>query len=128
MNDIIRFLFNLFVVIPWQVSIPFIYLFYDKSLHHNSRSRISYPYFLYYKDLTFHTIIYSVELLRYRALREYRPLIFKILLTCITLLWYLLIKNNMVKKEKDLKVVKILLTEIQVKNLINNLKKSNLNG
>jgi len=34
----------------------------------------------------------------------------------------------MVKKEKDLKVVKILLTEIQVKNLINNLKKSNLNG
>ena len=34
----------------------------------------------------------------------------------------------MVKKETDLKVVKILLTEIQVKNLINNLKKSNLNG
>jgi hypothetical protein len=34
----------------------------------------------------------------------------------------------MVKKENDLKVVKILLTEIQVKNLINNLKKSNLNG
>lgn len=32
------------------------------------------------------------------------------------------------KKENDLKVVKILLTEIQVKNLINNLKKSNLNG
>ena len=34
----------------------------------------------------------------------------------------------MVKKENDMKVVKILLTEIQVKNLINNLKKSNLNG
>ncbi len=34
----------------------------------------------------------------------------------------------MVKKENDLKVVKILLTEIQVKNLINNLKQSNLNG
>ena len=34
----------------------------------------------------------------------------------------------MVKKENDLKVVKILLTEIQVKNLINNIKKSNLNG
>jgi hypothetical protein len=34
----------------------------------------------------------------------------------------------MVKNENDLKVVKILLTEIQVKNLINNLKKSNLNG
>lgn len=29
----------------------------------------------------------------------------------------------MVKKENDLKVVKILLTEIQVKNLINSLKK-----
>ena len=30
----------------------------------------------------------------------------------------------MVKNENDLKVVKILLTEIQVKNLINNLKKN----
>jgi hypothetical protein len=34
----------------------------------------------------------------------------------------------MVKKENELKVVKILLTEIQVKNLINNLNKSNING
>lgn len=34
----------------------------------------------------------------------------------------------MVKREYDFKIVKILLTEIQVKNLINNLKKSNLNG
>jgi len=34
----------------------------------------------------------------------------------------------MVKKENELKVVKILLTEIQIKNLINNLNKSNING
>jgi hypothetical protein len=34
----------------------------------------------------------------------------------------------MVKKENELKVIKILLTEIQVKNLINNLNKSNING
>ena len=34
----------------------------------------------------------------------------------------------MVKNENDLKVVKILLTEIQVKSLIINLKKSILNG
>jgi len=34
----------------------------------------------------------------------------------------------MVKKENELKVVKILLTEIQIKNLINNLSKSNING
>ena len=49
-------------------------------------------------------------------------------MTCNTFLWYLLIKYKMVKNENDLKVVKILLTEIQVKNLINNLKPSNLNG
>jgi len=34
----------------------------------------------------------------------------------------------MIKKENELKVVKILLTEIQIKNLINNLNKSNING
>jgi len=34
----------------------------------------------------------------------------------------------MVNKDSYLNVIKIVLTEVQVKNLINNLKQSNLNG
>jgi len=56
------------------------YLFYDKSIHHNSLSSIPYPQFLYYKIPTSHQNMVIVELLGYRAIREYRPLFFQSLI------------------------------------------------